>query len=81
MPNNIVIIGYVLLVRVRCRLTIALSAGVSGLTTAYLLSKDVSNHITVVSKHMPGDYDIEYCSPWAGANFFPYVARQSILAL
>lgn len=22
---------------------------------------------------MPGDYDIEYCSPWAGANYFPYV--------
>lgn len=21
---------------------------------------------------MPGDYDIEYCSPWAGANFLPY---------
>jgi hypothetical protein len=23
---------------------------------------------------MPGDYDIEYTSPWAGANFLPYVA-------
>lgn len=20
---------------------------------------------------MPGDYDIEYASPWAGANYFP----------
>jgi hypothetical protein len=20
---------------------------------------------------MPGDYDIEYCSPWAGANYLP----------
>jgi glycine/D-amino acid oxidase-like deaminating enzyme len=48
-------------------------AGVSGLTTAYLLSKDPSNCITVVAKHMPGDYDIEYCSPWAGANYCPYV--------
>lgn len=45
----------------------------SGLTTAYLLSKDVSNQITVVAKHMPGDYDIEYCSPFAGANYLPYV--------
>ncbi|GES64846.1 D-amino acid oxidase [Aspergillus terreus] len=53
--NNIVILG----------------AGVSGLTTAYLLSKDPSNCITVVAKHMPGDYDIEYCSPWAGANYCP----------
>lgn len=22
---------------------------------------------------MPGDYDIEYASPWAGANYQPYV--------
>ena len=22
---------------------------------------------------MPGDYDIEYASPWAGANYMPYV--------
>ncbi|PKY03686.1 D-amino acid oxidase-like protein [Aspergillus campestris IBT 28561] len=54
-PNNIVVLG----------------AGVSGLTTAYLLSKDASNCITVVAKHMPGDYDIEYASPWAGANYVP----------
>ncbi|KAL4931600.1 FAD-dependent oxidoreductase [Aspergillus undulatus] len=53
--NNIVILG----------------AGVSGLTTAYLLSQDPSNSITVVAKHMPGDYDIDYCSPWAGANYLP----------
>lgn len=48
-------------------------AGVSGLTTAYLLSKDAPSayDITVVAKHMPGDYDIEYCSPWAGANYLP----------
>jgi D-amino-acid oxidase len=24
-----------------------------------------------VAKHMPGDYDIEYTSPWAGANVLP----------
>ncbi|PGH26931.1 hypothetical protein AJ80_01312 [Polytolypa hystricis UAMH7299] len=45
--------------------------GVIGLTTAYLLSKDKSNEVTVAAKHMPGDYDIEYCSPWAGANYLP----------
>lgn len=47
-------------------------AGVSGLTTAYLLSKDPANKVTVLAKHMPGDYDIEYASPWAGANYMPY---------
>lgn len=25
---------------------------------------------------MPGDYDIEYTSPWAGANFCPLMTRQ-----
>jgi D-amino-acid oxidase len=44
-------------------------AGVSGLTTALLLSKDPGTEVTVAAKHMPGDYDIEYCSPWAGANY------------
>ena len=43
----------------------------SGLTTALLLSKQKEYKITVVAKHMPGDYDIEYASPWAGANFMP----------
>ncbi|KAJ5754893.1 hypothetical protein N7533_004436 [Penicillium manginii] len=50
---------------------VVLGAGVSGLTTAYLLSKDPANKITVLAKHMPGDYDIEYASPWAGANYMP----------
>lgn len=49
------------------------SAGVIGLTTAMLLSQDPENKITVAAKHMPGDYDIEYTSPWAGANYLPYV--------
>jgi D-amino-acid oxidase len=47
------------------------SAGVAGLTTALLLAGDKDYDVTVVAKHMPGDYDIEYASPWAGANFFP----------
>lgn len=47
-------------------------AGVSGLTVAYLLSQDPANKVTVLAKHMPGDYDIEYASPWAGANYMPY---------
>ena len=47
------------------------SAGVSGLTTALLLSRDPRYSITIVAKWMPGDYDIEYASPWAGANVLP----------
>lgn len=75
--NNIVVLGYgisavPLFVGLNANCHTA-RAGVSGLTTAYLLSKDASNSITVLAKHMPGDYDIEYCSPWAGANYMPYV--------
>lgn len=72
--KNIVVVGYggaMHEVR-KCMLT-RCRAGVIGLTTAYLLSNDASNCITVVAKHMPGDYDIEYCSPWAGANYLPFV--------
>lgn len=47
------------------------SAGVSGLTSALLLAKNKANVVTVIAKHMPGDYDIEYTSPWAGANVLP----------
>ncbi|KAF2121515.1 hypothetical protein BDV96DRAFT_484117, partial [Lophiotrema nucula] len=46
-------------------------AGVVGLTTAHVLSKNKHVSVTVIAKHMPGDYDIEYASPWAGANYFP----------
>ena len=46
-------------------------AGVAGLTTAFLLSKNSQYSIIVAAKHMPGDYDIEYASPWAGANYMP----------
>jgi len=46
-------------------------AGVAGLTTAFLLSKERRYNIVVAAKHMPGDYDIEYASPWAGANYMP----------
>lgn len=49
------------------------SAGVSGLTTALLLSRNPSYQVTVAAKHMPGDFDIEYASPWAGANYLPSV--------
>ncbi|KAK4230323.1 FAD dependent oxidoreductase [Podospora fimiseda] len=50
---------------------VVLGAGVSGLTSALQLAKQGNHQITVIAKHMPGDYDIEYTSPWAGANVLP----------
>lgn len=44
-----------------------------------MLSKHRGLAITVVAKHMPGDYDIEYASPWAGANYFPVAKPGSLL--
>jgi hypothetical protein len=57
MPN-IVVIGYVTYRKcLEVPLTIQ-RAGVSGLTTALLLSKDPGYKVTILAKHMPGDYDI-----------------------
>ncbi|KAF2103284.1 D-amino-acid oxidase [Rhizodiscina lignyota] len=56
-----------------------LGAGVVGLTTALLLSRNPKYSITIVAKHMPGDYDIEYASPWAGANYLPVGTEESLL--
>lgn len=47
-----------------------LGAGVIGLSTALTLSSAYPNaSITVVATHFPGDRSIDYCSPWAGANW------------
>ncbi|RPA79982.1 FAD dependent oxidoreductase, partial [Ascobolus immersus RN42] len=46
-------------------------AGVTGLTTALLLTRKTAAHITIVAKHLPGDTALEYTSPWAAANFVP----------
>ncbi|KAK0390068.1 hypothetical protein NLU13_3641 [Sarocladium strictum] len=54
---------------------VVVGAGVAGLTTALLLSKKKGYSIVVAAKHMPGDYDIEYASPWAGANYMPVSVR------
>lgn len=49
---------------------IILGAGVIGLTTALELStRHPPSNITILAKHVPGDRSIEYCSPWAGANW------------
>ncbi|KAK3324556.1 D-amino-acid oxidase-like protein [Cercophora scortea] len=54
---------------------VVLGAGVSGLTCALQLARRQGNAVTVVAKHMPGDYDTEYTSPWAGANVLPMADR------
>ena len=43
-----------------------------------LLSRSKDNVVTVIGKHMPGDYDIEYASPFAGANVLPYVNQSPL---
>ncbi|KAJ5204989.1 uncharacterized protein N7498_005868 [Penicillium cinerascens] len=57
-----------------------IGAGVIGLTTALLLSKDARNKVLVIAEFMPGDYDIGYASPWAGANFFPTAEQGTLQA-
>ncbi|KAF2083644.1 D-amino-acid oxidase [Saccharata proteae CBS 121410] len=59
---------------------VVLGAGVVGLTTALLLSQNPKYSVTIVAKHMPGDYDIGYASPWAGANYLPVGKPGSNLA-
>ncbi|OOO11561.1 FAD dependent oxidoreductase [Aspergillus oryzae] len=54
---------------------VVIGAGVAGLTTALLLSRLPRYKVVVAAKHMPGDYDIEYASPWAGANYMPMSTR------
>ncbi|KAI1614981.1 D-amino-acid oxidase [Exophiala viscosa] len=56
---------------------VIVGAGVAGLTTALLLSRERRYNIVVAAKHMPGDYDIEYASPWAGGNYMPVGAAGS----
>ncbi|KAL9081962.1 MAG: hypothetical protein Q9159_006859 [Coniocarpon cinnabarinum] len=57
---------------------VVIGAGVIGLTTALLLAEDERPFsITVVAKHMPGDSDIEYASPWAGANWSPGASKRA----
>lgn len=55
---------------------VVVGAGVAGLTTALLLSKDPKYSITIAAKHMPGDYDIAYTSPWAGADYLPFAGPE-----
>ncbi|SLM39478.1 d-amino-acid oxidase [Lasallia pustulata] len=56
---------------------VVVGAGVAGLTTALTLSRNARYKVTVAAEHMPGDYDIRYASPWAGANYLPVSAKGS----
>ncbi|KXH56400.1 FAD dependent oxidoreductase [Colletotrichum nymphaeae SA-01] len=49
---------------------VVLGAGVIGLTTALTLRAEFpSAKISILAEYFPGDYNIDYCSPWAGGNW------------
>lgn len=49
---------------------VIVGAGIIGLYTAYILSKqDKAAKVTVVAEYLPGDQSIKYTSPYAGGNF------------
>ncbi|KAK1473843.1 FAD dependent oxidoreductase [Colletotrichum tamarilloi] len=49
---------------------VVLGAGVIGLTTALTIRAEFpSVKITILAEYFPGDYNIDYCSPWAGGNW------------
>lgn len=52
---------------------VVIGAGVSGLTTALELKKsNLEYDVTIVAQHLPGDYDVNYVSPYAGANWYSF---------
>ena len=59
---------------------VVLGAGVIGLSTALTLRKSyVNDNISIVAKYFPGDYHIDYTSPWAGANWCSSAADNGLL--
>jgi hypothetical protein len=70
--TKVVVVGYALCCSNRIKAdAMRTRAGVIGLTAALVLADEGNCDVTVVAKHMPGDSDIEYCSPVAGANYMP----------
>lgn len=52
---------------------VVIGAGVSGLTTALELKKsNLEYDVTIVAQHLPGDYDVNFVSPYAGANWYSF---------
>ncbi|KAK7204811.1 hypothetical protein BZA70DRAFT_185069 [Myxozyma melibiosi] len=58
---------------------VVLGAGVAGLTSALLLARTNLYDVSVIGKFLPGDLDIEYTSPWAGANWMSFVKDDEVL--
>ncbi|KAJ5825201.1 FAD dependent oxidoreductase superfamily [Penicillium riverlandense] len=56
--------------------TIVVGAGVLGLSSAIQLARQ-GHAVTVIARELPGDFDIEYASPWAGAHFRPTPANNA----
>lgn len=57
-----------------------LGAGVCGLTTALLLKQRFPlSHISIVAQFLPGDLDITYTSPFAGANWHTFSEDDDIV--
>ncbi|TDZ32550.1 D-amino-acid oxidase [Colletotrichum spinosum] len=59
---------------------VVLGAGVIGLSTALILRTNYpSARIAILAEHFPGDYHVDYCSPWAGANWCSSASDNGLL--
>ncbi|WYZ44601.1 hypothetical protein EsH8_VII_001037 [Colletotrichum jinshuiense] len=59
---------------------VVLGAGVIGLSTALTLrTEHPSARITILAEYFPGDYHIDYCSPWAGGNWCSSASDNGLL--
>lgn len=47
---------------------IVIGAGVIGITTALLLKQKGYEDVKIIAKHVPGNMDIQYTSPYAGTK-------------
>lgn len=47
-----------------------------GLSSAIQLARE-GHTVTVIARDLPGDFDIEYASPWAGSHFRPISANNA----
>ncbi|ETS84914.1 hypothetical protein PFICI_02939 [Pestalotiopsis fici W106-1] len=54
---------------------VVIGAGVIGLTTALSLCRAGYTNVKVIAKHMPADFETEYTSKWAGADWVPFSSR------
>lgn len=55
---------------------VVVGAGVLGLTAALRLKQDDSHYdITIIASDIPGDINIKYTSPYAGANWMSFAGR------